>query len=239
MRKRGPARRFAPAAVRFFLGAALLGAALPGALPAAETPRAATPIRVGGETDSQINESATDDAGIAEGVRPSPQDVPGQVREFVEGSVAKYDQVKNGAAGFRKQGWYPSFFLREPDRDVVFDRAADGTMAVSVDLSCARRDIEQRLIVGPQERFLLPGADRRFLAELLTALATASPAISRVRIVFWFAGLRADGRLVWENRGSLALQAAAARRIPRGGRTPQAVWPVLEENTVPQALWGD
>jgi hypothetical protein len=193
---------------------------------------------MGGGTDSQINESAADETGDgAGGQRRPPHDLQGQVREYVEGSLARYDQVKDAAAVFRKQGWYPSFFLRTPEADVLVEPGADGTKTVTAHVSVARRDIEQRMIVGPIERFALPGADRRFFAELLAALATSSAEIGRVRLTFWFATLQADGRMAWTNRGTLALSGAAARRLSPGGRTAQAVWPALEQDTVPPELW--
>lgn len=220
------------------LCATLLSSLLFPVFPAAASAfRATTPLQVGGETDSQINESAADDTTLPEGPRRPPPDLPGRLRVFVEDSLGKYDQVKNEAAGFRKQGWFPSFFLRDPDRDLVLETEPGGTKSLNVYLSYARRDIEQRLIIAPVERFELPSADRRFLAELITALVTAAPEIGRVRLLFWFAVLEANGRMTWEYRGSLALAAAAARGLPPGPRTPQAVWPVLEENTLPGALW--
>jgi hypothetical protein len=190
----------------------------------------------GGGADSQIDESAPDEAAAAPEAAPGPADLPGRVREYVAASLAKYDDAKSAAAGFRRQGWYPSFFLRDPSQDVLVE-SGGGATAVTVHLSCARRDVEQRIVVGPAERFFLPGADRRFFTELLAALATAAPEIAHARLRLWFGVLRGDGGMTWEDRGTLALAASVARRFPAGARTPEALWPLLEENSVSPALW--
>ena len=175
--------------------------------------------------------------GTGPGGRSGSGDLATDLRDFVAGSLARYDEVKSGAAGFRRQGWFPSFFLRDPAADVVLEPGPGAGKAVTVHVSHARRDVEQRLVVAPVDRFVLPGADRRFFAELLAALAVASPEISRARIRFWFGVLQPDGRMGWELQGSLALTAAAARRAPPGKRNQETVWPLLEENSVPASLW--
>lgn len=189
--------------------------------------------RGGGET--QIDESSPDAAATPSGPGGSGS-LPERLREYVEGSVARYDALKSSSAGFRRQGWFPSFFLRDPQGDVLIEPGPAGASVVTVHLSCARRDLEQRLVIAPVERFELPGADKRFFTELLGALATAAPEIGRARVLFWFAVLRADGRMTWESRGSIGLTAAAARRFAPGLRTAEAVWPLLDENTLP-AVW--
>jgi hypothetical protein len=108
---------------------------------------------------------------------------------------------------------------------------------VTVELSYARRDLEQRLVIAPPERFELPGADKRFFVELLGALATAAPEIEHARLRFWFAVLRADGQMTWESRGVVGMSASAARRFPAGARTVEAAWPLLDENTLPASVW--
>jgi hypothetical protein len=197
--------------------------------------RPAAGPRGGGE--SQIDESAPDESAPAAVRQEGAAALPGRVREYVEGSLARYDALKNASVSFRRRGWFPSFFLREPERDVAFEPGAGGGMALTVHLSFARRDPEQRLVVGPVDRFELPGADKRFFAELIGALATLAPEIGHARIEFWFAALRADGQMTWESRGRIGLSAAAARGIPAGQRTAQAVWPLLDENTLPPSIW--
>jgi len=191
--------------------------------------------RGGGE--SQIDESAPDQSAPDPGRREGPTPLPERLRDYVAGSLARYDALKSESAGFRRQGWFPSLFLREPERDVEIEPGAGGKTTVTVHLSCARRDPEQRLVIAPVDRFELPGADRRFFAELLAALATAAPEIDRARLRFWFAVLRADGQMSWELRGGIGLSAAAAGRFPPGKRTAEAIWPLLDENTLPPSLW--
>ena len=136
---------------------------------------AAGAMRGGGE--SQIDESSPDESAPAPGRPEGPAALPDRLREYVEGSLARYDALKNESAGFRRQGWFPSLFLRDPERDVVIEPGPGGKMAVTAHISCARRDLEQRLVIAPADRFELPGADKRFFAELLGALATAAPEI--------------------------------------------------------------
>lgn len=190
-----------------------------------------------GGRESQIDESAPDESPTAHGQPESPATLPERLREYVEGSLERYDALKNGSAGFRRQGWFPSLFLRDPERDVVLEPEAGGRTAVTVHISCARRDLEQRLVIAPADRFELPGADKRFFAELTGALATAAPEIDHVRLRFWFAVLRTDGQMTWELRGGIGLSAAAAGRVPAGKRTAEAIWPLLDENTLPPSAW--
>ena len=203
---------------------------------AADAPgRVAGAMRGGGE--SQIDESSPDESAPVSGRQEGPATLPGRVREYVEGSLARYDALKNESAGFRRQGWFPSLFLRDPARDVVIEPGTGGKMAVTAHISCARRDLEQRLVIAPADRFELPGADKRFFAELIGALATAAPEIDHARLQFWFAVLRADGQMSWEARGGIGLRAAAAGRLPAGSRTAEAIWPLLDENTIPPSAW--
>ncbi len=192
-------------------------------------------VRGGGE--SQIDESAPDDSAPASGRREGPATLSDRMREYVTGSLARYDALKNESAGFRRQGWFPSLYLRDPERDVVVEPWSGGRAAVTVHISCARRDLEQRLVIAPADRFELPGADKRFFAELIGALATAAPEIDRARLNFWFARLRADGQMTWELLGGIGLSAAAASRFPAGSRTAEVVWPLLDDNTLPPSLW--
>jgi hypothetical protein len=202
---------------------------------AAAAPRSAVgAVRGGGE--SQIDESSPDESASAP-VRPSGSEaLPDRLRAYVEGSLARYDALKNQAAGFRRQGWFPSLFLLDPERDVVIEPQS-GKAAVSAHIFCARRDLEQRLVIAPADRFELPGADKRFFAEVIGALATAAPEINHARLYFWFGVLRADGEMTWELRGGIGLSAAAARGFAAGKRTAEAIWPLLDENTLPPTVW--
>lgn len=215
--------------------ACLLTAGLWFAAAAVPPASAAGGTRGGGE--SQIDESAPDESAPAPGGPGGVGLLTERLREYVEGSLARYDALKSESAGFRRQGWFPSLFLRDPERDVEFETAKGGATTVTVHLSYARRDLEHRIVIAPAERFELPGADRRFFAELIGAVATAAPEIARARLRFWFAVLRADGQLTWESRGGFGLSAAAARRFPTGSRTDAAIWPLLDENTLPPTLW--
>lgn len=203
--------------------------------PIADPAARAAPLQRGGE--SQIDETSPDESGPAAARPGGASSLQERVREYVEGSLARYDAVKSEAPGFRRQGWYPSLFLREPERDVAIERAAGGAAVVTVHLSYARRDLEQRIVIAPAERFELPGADRRFFCELLGALATAAPEITRARLLFWFGRLRADGRMSWESRGGIGLAAATAKRFPAGGRSVEGVWPLLDEDTLAPSVW--
>lgn len=187
-------------------------------------------VRGGGE--SQIDESAPDDAGSAAGRPGAAGTLAERARAFVESSLERYDALKSEKSGFRRQGSLPSFFLREPDRDVEIEPGSGGKSVVTVHISYARRDLEQRLVIGTAERFELPDADRRFFAELIGGLATLAPDIGRARARFWFGVLRADGRMMWESRGAIGLPADVARRISAGARTVEAIWPLLDENTL-------
>ena len=189
----------------------------------------------GGE--SQIDESSPDESAPASGRPAGPKALPDRLREYLEGSLARYDALKNESAGFRRQGWFPSLFPRDSERDVVIEPGVGGKSSVTAHISCARRDLEQRLVIAPADRFELPGADKRFFAELLGALATLAPEIDHARLVFWFAVLRTDGQMTWELRGGVGLSAAAASRVPTGKRTAEVIWPLLDENTLPPSVW--
>ena len=192
-------------------------------------------MRRGGE--SQIDESAPD-ASTPAAARPAgPAALSERLRDYLEGSLARYDALKSEAAGFRRQGWFPSLFLRDPARDVVIEPGSGGKASVTAHIFCARRDLEQRLVIGPADRFELPGADKRFFAELLGALATLAPELDHARLDFWFGVLRADGRMTWELRGGIGLSAAAANRVPAGQRTAEAIWPLLDHNTLHPSVW--
>jgi len=205
------------------------------ALAAALALRAPAPPAARAAGDSQIDEGAADELP-ARGEDGGADDLAARLRDYAAGSLAKFDEVKSAAVAFRRQGWFPSCWLRDPDADVGL-AAGPGGRTVTVVVSCARRDIDHRLVLGPLERFLLPGADRRFFGELAVALASASPEIARARLRFSFAALDPRGRVVWEDRGAIAITAAAARSVPAGQRTQRAVWPLLDENTVPESLW--
>lgn len=202
--------------------------------PAAGQPAAPGALR-GGE--SRIDESAPDEGPASGSQASGPAALPERLRDFVEGSLARYDALKTEAAGFRRQGWYPSLFLRDPARDVEVAAAAGGALDVTAHLFHARRDLEQRLVIAPAERFELPGADKRFFSELLGALAASDPRIAHVRLRFWFGVLRADGQMSWESRGGLGLAAATARQLAAGSRTPEALWRLLDENTLAADVW--
>jgi hypothetical protein len=120
---------------------------------------------------------------------------------------------------------------------VVIEPGAGESLTVTAHISCARRDLEQRLVIAPAARFELPVADKRFFAELVGALATAAPGVEHARLRIWFAVLRADGQMTWELRGGIGLSAAAASRFPTGSRTAEAIWPLLDQNTLPPSVW--
>jgi hypothetical protein len=214
--------------------AALILAAFWASVPAATAAdrQRGEPLAVRGGGESQIDESAPDDIGPAVGRAGAAGPLADRVRAYVEGSLERYDALKSEKAGFRRQGWLPSFFLREPDRDVEIEPGPGGKSVVTVHIAYARRDLEQRLVVGTAERFELPDADRRFFAEVLGSLAAFAPEIGRARARFWFGVLRADGRMMWESRGSIGLAGDVARRFPAGARTVEAIWPLLDENTL-------
>jgi len=192
-------------------------------------------MRWGGE--SQIDESSPDESAPASGRSVGPEALLDRLREYVGGSLARYDALKNESAGFRRQGWFPSLYLREPERDVVIEPGANGRMSVTAHISYARRDLEQRRVIAPADRFELPGADKRFFAELVGALASLAPEIDHARLLFWFGVLRSDGQMTWELRGGIGLSAAAASGFPTGSRTAAAIWPLLDENTLPPSVW--
>lgn len=202
---------------------------------AAVTASPAGELRRGGE--SQINESSPDESAPAPGRSGDNKALSDRLREYLEGSLARYDALKNESAGFRRRGWFPSLFLRDPERDVVVEPGLGGKKSVTAHIFYARRDLEQLLVIGPTDRFELPGADKRFFAELLGALATLDPEIDHARLDFWFGVLRADGRMTWELRGGIGLGAAAASRVSAGKRTAEAIWPLLDQNTLPASLW--
>ncbi len=236
-RRQGGTSLIVTATLAFWVLAAcaLTAPAVAVAVAATAPGRAIDVMRGGGE--SQIDETATDQSPPAS-VRPAgPTSLQERLRDYVEGSLTRYDALKNESAGFRRQGWFPSLFLREPGSDVVIEPGADGKVTVTVHISYARRDLDQRLVIAPAGRFELPGADQRFFAEVIAGLATAAAEIDRARLRFWFATLRADGQMSWELRGGIALSAAAASRFPAGKRTAAAIWPLLSENTIPPSLW--
>ncbi len=225
-------------AARALAWALLAAWAAAGIAPASAATASGPPPRAtrgGGE--SQIDESSPDESAPAASRPAGPSALAERLRDFVEGSLARYDAVKSEAPGLRRQGWYPSLFLRDPAGDVVIERGAGGGAVATAHLSYARRELEQRIVIGPVGRFELPGADKRFFCELLGALATAAPEISRARLVFWFGVLRPDGGMSWESRGSVGLAAAAAKRFPAGARTAEALWPLLDENTLAASVW--
>jgi len=226
-------RAVVKAVMAIFLGAGFALASPAGA--AVHSGRAAGTTRGGGE--SQIDESSPDESAPDPSRPSSAGSLPDRLREYVEGSLARYDAFKSESKGFRRQGWFPSLFLRDSARDVVIEPGAAGATTVTVHLSYARRDFEQRLVIAPAGRFELPGADKRFFLELLGALAVAAPEIAHARLRFWFAVLRADGQMTWESRGGIGLSAVVARRFPAGSRTAEAVWPLLDENTLPPSIW--
>jgi hypothetical protein len=213
-------------AAAFVLAASEVARAAPG--------RPAGAMR-GGE--SQIDESSADVSAPVVAHPGGATTLPEQLREYLEGSLARYDALKSESPGFRRRGWFPSLYLRDPERDIVVEPGAGGRVAVTAHLASARRDLDQRLVIAPADRFELPGADKRFFAEVIGALATAAPQVDRARLLIWFAALRPDGQMTWELRGALGLSAAAAGRFPAGKRTAEAIWPLLDENTIPSQAW--
>jgi uncharacterized protein YgiM (DUF1202 family) len=157
--------------------------------------------------------------------------------DLVEGKLSWFDQLKNEDSRFRRVGWYPSFFLRNPERDIVVEKASPARSAVTVNISYARRDVEYRMLINAADRFTLPGANRIFFSDLMLAVLDLSREIERVRLHLWFAVLEANGRLSWQSKGEVELPAAATDRLPREGSVTASVWAALESNTLSPEVW--
>ena len=157
--------------------------------------------------------------------------------DLVEGKLAWFDQLKNEDSRFRRVGWYPSFFLRNPADDIVVEKVSPSRRAVTVNLSYARRDVEYRMVINTSDRFTLPGANRIFFSDLMLAVLDTSREIERVRLHLWFAVLEANGSLSWQSKGEIDLPVAVADRLPREGNVTAAVWAALERNTLSTGIW--
>lgn len=192
-----------------------------------------------GSGESRIDELSPDAPEPSAQSSADPRDLPGWAREFVAGSFSKYEAAKGEVPTFRRQGWYPSLFVNDPARDVLVEAGPGAGKTVTVHVYVAQRDLELGAVVAPARGFLLTTSDRAFLGALLLDLSRASPEIALVRMRFWFAGLTADGRLVWESRGAVGLTTQTARALGAGQQAREELWGRLDENTVPAALWGE
>ena len=171
------------------------------------------------------------------GTRRESTNLPLKIGEIVEARLAYFDQFKNEDSFFRRQGWFPSFFLRNAAGDLRVTEPEEGGREVAIDLSYALKDIEYRMIIRDAGSFILPGANRTFLADLMLSVFDAAPEVERVRLNLWFAVLDSNGTMTWRAMGGLVLASEAAARIPREGGYGDALWGALEENTTPPSLW--
>jgi SH3-like domain-containing protein len=157
--------------------------------------------------------------------------------DMVEGKLAYFDQFKNETSFFRRAGWFPSFFLRDPEKDLQVGEIPPSGKEVNLHLSYALKDIEYRSVINAAGGFVLPGATKTFLADLFLSLFDLSSEIRKVRIHLWFGILRQDGSLTWVSKGTAVMNGAVARRLPREGNFAAAVWSGLEQDTIPPELW--
>ncbi len=171
------------------------------------------------------------------GTRRESTNLPLKLGEIVEARLAYFDQFKNEAPFFRRQGWFPSFFLRHAGQDIGVTELEGEDREVTVDLSYALRDIEYRMIINDADSFFLPGANRTFLADLMLSIFDAAPEVRTVRMNLWFADLDRNGTMTWRSMGGIVLGAEAAARISREGEYGESLWGVLEQDTTPPALW--
>jgi uncharacterized protein YgiM (DUF1202 family) len=171
------------------------------------------------------------------GVKRESRNLALRARDMVEGRLAYFDQFKNETSLFRRAGWFPSFFLRDPARDLQVSELTPAGKEITLHLSYALKDIEYRTVIAATEGFTLPGATKTFLADLFLSLFDISPGVRRVRIHIWFGVLQKDGTLTWNSRGAAVLNSAVARRVAREGNFTAAVWSGLEQNTIPPELW--
>jgi uncharacterized protein YgiM (DUF1202 family) len=156
--------------------------------------------------------------------------------DLVEGKLTVFDQVKTGGASFRRAGWFPSFFLRSGERDVVIeDLPAGGTM-VTVHLAYARRDIEYRTVIDTSRSFSLPDANRAFFTDLLVSLLNLSPEIRKAGLHIWFAVLEGGGSFSWQSQGSLELAAADMGRASRDEKAGPLPWEAVA-NSLAEEVW--
>jgi uncharacterized protein YgiM (DUF1202 family) len=159
--------------------------------------------------------------------------------DLVEGKLAWFDQLKNEDARFRRVGWYPALFLRNPAGDIVVEKVSPSRSAVTVNLSYARRDVEYRMVINTSDRFTLPGANRIFFSDLMLAVLGLSREIERVRLHLWFGVLETNGGLSWQSKGEVELPVTTADRLPREGNVAALVWASLERNTLSPEIWGE
>jgi SH3-like domain-containing protein len=171
------------------------------------------------------------------GVKRESRNLTLRARDMVEGRLAYFDQFKNETSLFRRAGWFPSFFLRNPGGDLQVSEPTPAGKEIMLHLSYALKDIEYRTVISAADGFTLPGATKTFLADLFLSLFDISPEIRRVRINIWFGVLQKDGSLTWSSKGTAVLGSAVARRVSREGNFTAAVWSGLEQNTIPPELW--
>jgi uncharacterized protein YgiM (DUF1202 family) len=172
------------------------------------------------------------------GVKQESRNLSLRVLDLLESKLTIFDQLKNEAGAFRRAGWFPSFFLRSPEEDIVVEKDPAGGRSVLIHLAYARRDTDHRTVIAAADTFSLPGANRTFLADILLSIVDLSPEVAGVTIRLWSAVLEKGGGLSWQGRGEIELRSDAARGMPRSSGAAEGVWDRLEGNTIPPALWG-
>lgn len=159
--------------------------------------------------------------------------------DLLEGKLTIFDQIKSGGATFRREGWFPSFFLRGGERDLVIEDLPEGGRSVTVHLAFARRDTEYRTIIDTSRSFSLPEANRAFFTDLLISLLNLSPEIRKAGIHLWFAVLEGGGSFTWQSKGSLELTAAEmGRRSPDDGAGPLP-WEAVDSSLAEEVWSGE
>jgi hypothetical protein len=171
------------------------------------------------------------------GVKQESRNLSLRVLDLLEARLTLFDQFKSEASQFRRMGWFPSFFLRDPEEDLVVAKHPRGGREVTVNLSYGRREIEYRTVTAATGSFFLPGANRVFLSDLLLSMLDMSPELRKARLHLWFAALEADGSMSWQSMGEVELDDSSAREMPREGKVSAAVWAGLVKNTIDPRVW--
>jgi uncharacterized protein YgiM (DUF1202 family) len=182
-----------------------------------------------GKTEGWMHESV--------GVKQESRNLSLRVLDLLEARMTLFDQFKSEVSQFRRMGWFPSFFLRDPEEDLVVARDPRGGREVTVNLSYGRREIEYRTVTAANRSFLLPEANRVFLSDLLLSLLDMSPEVRKARLHLWFAALEADGSMSWQSMGEVELDDSSAEEIPREGEVSAAVWAGLSKDTTDPGIW--
>lgn len=156
--------------------------------------------------------------------------------DLIEGKLTVFDQVKTGGASFRRAGWFPSFFLRSAERDVVIEDLPEGGKMVTVHLAYARRDIEYRTVIDTSRSFSLPDANRAFFTDLLISLLNLSPEIRKAGLHIWFAVLEGGGSFSWQSKGTLELAAADMGTASGNEKAGPLPWEAVD-NSLASEVW--